>query len=217
VTALGSPWHRGAVTRRPASVRPSRAATSSVVVTAAAALAVGALAGCGGSATPGEVVVTVTASDSGTPDDSGSAASEPDSTSPAPEATVESDDTGRRFDFGVVKAVEAEGDTEVLVFDRWTDPEVDDAVLAKEGLEVTTYDLAKNPYRNVNTTVTFRIPVRDGTSFLLHHCVQAGEPLTSKSVSAAELAAAPASDRLVLLTIDPESGYTTGGESLAGC
>lgn len=181
---------------------------------AAAALVVGLLAGCGGSATPEEVVVTVTASDSGSASPS---PSEPDPTSPTPDATVESDDTGRSFDFGVVTAVETEGDTEVLVFDRWTDPSVDDAVLAEKGLEVTTYDLANTPYRNVNTEVTFRIPVRAGTSFLLHHCVQAGEPVTSKSVSARELADAPASDRLVLLTIDPETGYTTGGETLAGC
>ena len=187
------------------------AARASVGV--AVALAAGVLAGCGGSSTPGEVVVTVTASDSG------SATSSPSesSTSPAPAGTVASDDTGRRFDFGVVNSVETEGGTEVLVFDRWTDPKVEDSVLAQKGIDVKPYDLAKNPYTNVNTKVTFRIPVREGTSFLLHHCIQKGEPVTSKSVSARELAEAPESDRLVLLTIDPADGYATGGETFAGC
>jgi hypothetical protein len=171
------------------------------------------LGGCGGGETPGEVVVTVTASaveseDSPTPSTTTS------STSTQP---VASDVVGRNFDFGVVTAVDDEGGTEVLVFDRWTDPGVDDSVLAQKGLVVSTYDLDKSPYTNVNTEVTFRIPVDDGTSFLLHHCVQKDDPVTTRSVTATELAQAAPADRLVLLTIDPETGYTTGGETFAGC
>jgi hypothetical protein len=183
-----------------------------LVAPAGALLAAGLLAGCGGGS-PGEVVVTVTAATS----DSTSPSETPSEEQATPEATVESDDVGRTFDFGVVKSVETEGDTEVLVFDRWTDPDVDDAVLADEGLVVSPYDLDDSPYRNVNTEVTFRIPVRPDTTFLLHHCVKKGEPVTSKSVTPQELAAADPADRLVLLTIDPEDGYTTGGETFAGC
>ena len=96
-------------------------------------------------------------------------------------------------------------------------PEVDDAVLAQEGLDVAPYDLETTPFQNINTENTFRVPVREGTSFLLHHCVQEGEPVTSRSVSAEELAKADPADALVLLDIDPKTGYTTGGETFAGC
>ena len=115
-----------------------------------------------------------------------------------------------------VTSVKPGEQVQVLVLDRWTDPKVDDAVLAQKGLEVRTYDAKKNPFKNVNTKVTFRIPVRDNTTFLLHHCISKDEPLQSKSVTAGELADAPAEDKLVLLTIDAD-GYTTGGETLAGC
>ncbi len=203
-------WHRGAVTTRP---RPSRAAVAVVGAVLAAPL----LAGCGGDGgSPGEVVVTVTGSTSGSPSES-PPATESQEAEPAPQETLKSDDVGRTFDFGVVKSVSTEDGTVVFAFDRWTDPEVDDAVLAREGLEVAPYDLEKNRFQNINTENTFRVPVREGASFLLHHCVQAGEPVTSRSVSAEELAKADPADALVLLDIDPKTGYATGGETFAGC
>ena len=208
VTTRRASWHRWPVTSRP------RTATLRVAVTAAlAVLAVAMLGACGGGETPAEVVVTVTAS----PEESEDAPSPSTSTSSEAADPVDSDVVGRKFDFGVVTSVDDEGGTDVLVFDRWTDPRVADEALAQQGLEVTTYDLDKRPYTNVNTEVTFRIPVQRGTSFLLHHCAQKDDPVTSRSVSAQELAQAAPADRLVLLTIDPETGYTTGGETLAGC
>jgi hypothetical protein len=206
-TALVS-WHRGAVTS--GSYR-TRAACAVLV----AALAAAVLGGCGSDESPGEVVVTVTAGASDAPSETPSES--PSTTKPAPAETVKSDDVGRKFDFGIVKSVDTVGETQVLVFDRWTDPKVDDAVLAQKGLDVRPYDLDKPPFENVNTTNTFRVPVRDGTTFLLHHCVQKGEPVTSKSVSAEELAKADPADALILLDIDPKTGYTTGGETFAGC
>jgi hypothetical protein len=198
------------VTRSPL---PPRAALAVVGAVLAAAL----LAGCGdGGGTAGEVVVTVTASPSDAPSESPST-TKSEKAEPAPAETVKSDDVGRRFDFGIVEGVDTVDGTEVLVFDRWTDPDVDDAVLAQEGLDVEPYDLDDSPFQNINKENTFRVPVREGTSFLLHHCVQEGEPVTSKSVSAKELAKADAADALVLLDIDPETGYATGGETFAGC
>lgn len=210
MTPVHRSWHRGRVTTAP---RPTARTTA---VAAAGVLAAALLAGCGGQATPGEVVVTVTASTEG-----GSGGSTSPSTSatakPAPAETLESDDVGRRFDFGVVKSVATENGTLVFAFDRWTVPKLDDTRLAQDGIDVAPYDRSKNPYDNVNTTNTFRVPVREGASFLLHHCVAKGEPVTSKSVDAKELAAADAADALILLTIDPKTGYATGGETLAGC
>ena len=170
------------------------------------------LAACG-TETPPEVVVTVTRAP-------GSSASDCPSSSPSSASTTTdvptSDVTGRRFDFGLVLRAERAGATDVLVLDRWTDPEVDGDTLAERGLEVGTWQLGSNRYLNQNTKVTFDIPVRDGTTFLLHHCVGAGEPLETRSVTATELADAPASDRLVLLQVD-QDGWATSGETLAGC
>ncbi|MEO7422106.1 MAG: hypothetical protein ABIU87_06915 [Ornithinibacter sp.] len=181
----------------------------------AATLACAPLAACGTSGTPPEVVVTVT----GTPSPAASGA--PDDTTPSASPTakadpVKSDVVGRSFDFGLVKSAKTIGGTEVLVIDRWTDPTVDDAELARTGLTVTAYDLTKNPYKNVNSKVVFQVPVREGTTFLLNHCVASGEPLQTRSVDAGALAAAPKKDRLVLVTLD-DAGYATSGETFAGC
>ena len=94
----------------------------------------------------------------------------------------------------------------MLVLDRWTDPSVDDAVLAKQGLPVNSWQVGSDRYVNQNDKKTFDIPVREGTTFLLHHCVTAGEPLQTRSVSANELADAPETDRLLLVTLDGPAG-----------
>ena len=182
-------------------------------VTLALALVAGAgLTACG-SETPPEVVVTVT----GTPSDA------PSTGSPAPSATVSgkvkaptSDVKGRAYDFGLVTGAKREGDVDVLVLDRWTDPRVEDAVVAEKGLPVTSWQVGSNRYVNQNAKKTFDIPVREGATFLLHHCVGVGEPLQTRSVGATELADAPDSDRLLLVSLD-DAGWATGGETFAGC
>lgn len=181
------------------------------LATLAALVCVG-LASCAATDTPAEVVVTVTQAP--TPAESSSAAPSPSPTTKPPVPTSEVE--GRDFDFGLVTTTRTVGDTEVLVVDRWTDPRVPDDTLARRGLEVAAWDLGSDRYVNQNTKVTFDIPVRPGTTFLLHHCVAKGEPLQTRSVSATELAAAPESDRLVLVEID-DDGWATGGETLAGC
>ncbi len=179
----------------------------------ALALVAGAsLSACGKEA-PREVVVTVT----GTP----SATASPSSLAPSSAVVgrVEnptSDVKGRAFDFGMVTGVKREGDVDVLVLDRWTDPKVDDAVVAKHGLRVTSWKVGSNRYVNQNAKKTFDIPVPAGATFLLHHCVAAGEPLQTRSVSATELADAPESDRLLLVRVDKD-GWGTSGETFAGC
>ncbi len=182
---------------------------------ASLALALSVAAGLGGcgSDTPRDVVVTVTATPSG-------GASSP---TPAPSSTAStkvkaptSDVEGRRFDFGLVTGAKRSGDVDVLVLDRWTDPKVDDAVLAKRGLPVSSWTLGSDRYINQNDKKTFDIPVREGTMFLLHHCIADGEPLQTRSVGATELADAPDSDRLLLVSLDGD-GWATGGETFAGC
>ena len=58
--------------------------------------------------------------------------------------------------------------------------------------------------------------MREGTTFLLHHCIADGEPLQTRSVGATELADAPDADRLLLVSLDGD-GWATGGETFAGC
>ena len=143
--------------------------------------------------------------------------------SPTPSSTASgrvkaptSDVKGRAFDFGMVTGVKREGGVDVLVLDRWTDPKVKDSVVAKHGLRVTSWKVGSNRYVNQNAKKTFDIPVAKGATFLLHHCVSAGEPLQTRSVSARELAEAPDSDRLLLVRIDAD-GWGTSGETFAGC
>ncbi|WP_392543224.1 hypothetical protein [Oryzobacter telluris] len=185
--------------------RPTRLATAAVVATALAALT-----GCGSDAPerPQDVVVTVTAS----PSPSASSAAPSASAKPA---TIRSDVKGRRFDFGLVESRRTSGGTDVLVIDRWTDPKVDDALLAKQGLPVEPYEVRSARYLNQKKK-TFDVPVREGTSFLLNHCVALGEPPETRSVSAEELAAASSVDRLLLVELDA-AGYATGGETFPGC
>ena len=140
----------------------------------------------------------------------------PSSTASTKVKAPTSDVEGRAFDFGQVTGAKRAGDVDVLVLDRWTDPKVDDAVVAKQGLPVNSWQVGSDRYVNQNDKKTFDIPVREGTTFLLHHCVAAGEPLQTRSVSATELADAPEADRLLLVTLDGD-GWATGGETFAGC
>src|SRR5512141_1882296 len=174
-----------------------------------APLALALVAGAGlsacGSDTPPEVVVTVT----GTPSGAASTGSpQPSSTVSAKVKAPTSDVKGRAFDFGLVTGATRVGGVDVLVLDRWTDPKVDDAVVAQQGLPVTSWQVGSNRYVNQNAKKTFDIPVREGTTFLLHHCVSAGDPLQTRSVSATELADAPDNDRLLLVNLDNEGGAT---------
>jgi hypothetical protein len=178
------------------------------------ALALAASAGLGacGSDTPEEVVVTVTAA----PSAATSASPTPSSTASTKVKAPTSDVEGRRFDFGEVTGAKRAGDVDVLVLDRWTDPGVKDEVLAEKGLPVTSWQLGSDRYVNQNDKKTFDIPVREGTTFLLHHCTDQGDPLQTRTVGAADLADAPDTDRLLLVTLDGD-GWATGGETLAGC
>jgi hypothetical protein len=179
----------------------------------ALAVVVGASLGACGTDGGREVVVTVTATPSGVGAPSSPA---PSTTGSGRVRAPTSDVEGRAFDFGLVTGAKREGDVDVLVLDRWTDPGVKDAVVAKQGLPVISWQVGSNRYVNQNAKKTFDIPVREGATFLLHHCVAAGDPLQTRSVGASELADAPDSDRLVLVSIDGD-GWATGGETFAGC
>ncbi len=178
------------------SRRPTRLAA------AVAALAlVPVLAGCAGAGTGG------TSSTSSPP---------PASSTKAPSTALKSSDVGRSYDFGVIKAIDTVDGTDVVVLDRWTVKKLSDAKLAANGIPIARYNAAKSPYINLNTTVTFRIPVTDSPLVVYRHCVAANEPLQAKSVSLADLAHAGKNDRLVVVGLDAH-GWLVSAQNLPGC
>ncbi|HEV7171807.1 hypothetical protein [Pedococcus sp.] len=180
--------------------------------TALLALAAGGslatVAGCGGSATPPGSAVTVTVTPTVTAKGGGP------TTSASPSAPG-SDDVGRKFDYGAVVSARAVGGVTVLILDRYTWKGLDDAKLAQQGLPVKPFK-GKVPYENLNTTLTYRLPVADGARILYHHCVAPDQPLQTKSVAPADLAGLHAPENTVLVTLDAQ-GSVTAAENIPAC
>ena len=177
--------------------------------TLACGAALGALSACGGGATPKAPDVTVTVTPTVTaPATSGTS-------KPAAAQVPESDDKGRKFDFGtVVSAKEVRGVT-VLELDRWTWLGLDDAKLARQGVPLGAFT-GGLPYENQNAKLTFTLPVSSGARILYHHCVAADQPVQSKSVSAKDLAGLADRENTVLVALD-DHGRVTSADNIPGC
>lgn len=164
------------------------------------AMAAALLSGCGaGSSTAPGAVVTVTT----TPTVTASAArprATPTTTKRA--GVVRSDVVGRDFDLGTIVSVEDEGGVPVIIFDRWTAQGVSDSTLAAEGVPMGVHSDA--PYQNLNSRVTYRIPVAEGAIFTHKHCVAVDQPPAQKSSTLKEFTRLPDSENVMLLTLDPE-------------
>jgi hypothetical protein len=167
------------------------------------------LSGCGGSSAPPSSAVTVTV----TPTVTAGSGSKPSSAAPK---TATSDDVGRAFDYGkVVKTTSVAGVT-VLVLDRYTWKGLDDAALAKQGLTVRPFKKGQVPYENLNTTLTYRIPVADGARILYQHCVAFDQPLQTKSIAPTDLTGLHAPEDTVVVSLDGQ-GRATVVENVPGC
>lgn len=175
---------------------------------AGVALAAGLLAGCGGDTPPsGDVTVTVTPTVTAGGSSSSSAAPKP--------AKATSDVKGRAFDYGVVTKVGKVGSTTVLELDRWTWKGLDDAKLAKQGVPTAPFK-GKVPYENQNAKLTYTIPVSDDARILQHHCIEADQPLQTKSVDAAALAGLADRENTVLVQLDAQ-GWLVAADNIPGC
>lgn len=177
--------------------------------TLAAAGVLATLAGCGGSATPPGPAVTVTVTPTVTAN-SGKPTASPTSSVP------KSDDIGRKFDYGSVVSAKTVAGVAVLVLDRYTWKGLDDAKLAQQGLPVKPFSAKKVPYENLNTALTYRLPVADGARILYHHCVATDQPLQTKSIAATDLAGLQAPENTVLVSLDAQ-GRVTSAENIAAC
>jgi len=166
-------------------------------VGACLAAAVALLSACGGGASSAGQgpVVTVTS----TPTVTASSSRAP--STPTAGATA-SDVVGRKFDLGTIVKVVKEGPVEVIIFDRWTARGVKDSTLAAKGVPIGVHSDA--PFENQNSSNNFRIPVVAGAIFTYSHCVAVDQPAQQRSSTLQEFAALPASENVILLTLDPK-------------
>lgn len=125
-----------------------------------------------------------------------------------------SDVAGRMFDLGTIVRVE-EGDTvPVIIFDRWTAAGVADTALAADGVPIGVHSDVR--YQNLNTKITYRIPVRQGAVFTYNHCVAVDQPAQQRSSTLHELAGLQGSERVLLVTLDSQ-GQVVSAQNDPAC
>jgi GAF domain-containing protein len=186
------------------------AAPARAVVAACLLGALGALSACGGDASGGVAVTTVTI----TPTVTVTGPAQPATRSPSLGTPPKSQVKGRRYDFGTVTKLVKSGGYDVVVLDRWTVPTVRDSRLAREGLPIRSYQ--GMPFTNQNTKAVWRIPARPAAVVLLHHCTATDDPWQTRSGTVADLGSLPDEDKLVLLTLD-NAGWMVRAENLPRC
>ena len=113
--------------------------------------------------------------------------------------TAKSDVIGRSFDLGTIVRVE-DGAVPGIIFDRWTARGVTDSTLAAKGVPISVHAAA--PYQNLNSHITYRIPVAQGALFTYRHCVAAGQSPEQKSSTLADFSRLQKPENIVLLTLD---------------
>jgi hypothetical protein len=188
--------------------RPTTTGLRGIVAAGAACLLLGA---CGSGTPSGRVTVTVTP----TVTANGSSASASSSRPAAAAKPPTSDDKGRTYDFGaVVKASTVRG-VHVLELDRFTWKGLDDAKLAVQGVPLKPFKGAV-PYENVNTKLTYTLPVAGGAAILYHHCLAADQPLQTKSVQPSELVGLAERENTVLVRLD-SNGWVVAADNVPGC
>jgi hypothetical protein len=116
--------------------------------------------------------------------------------------SAKSDVVGRAFDLGTIVAVRHSGDVPVLVFDRWTARGVSDATIAAEGAPMQAHSDA--PFENVNSKITYRIPVARDAAFTYARCVSWDQPPVLRSSTLEEFTRLPDPEKIVLVRLDPK-------------
>ena len=174
------------------------------------ALAVALLSGCGGgaagSATAQDAVVIVPAAPTVTAPPPGTATTK---VSPA-----KSDVVGRKFDLGTIVKVEDVSGVPVIIFDRWTARGVADSMLAAKGVPIGVHSDAR--YQNLNSRITYRIPVAEGALFTYRHCVAVDQPLQQKPSTLEEFGKLQDPEKVILLTLD-QHGRVVSAQNDPAC
>jgi hypothetical protein len=196
-------------------MRTPRMMTSASTPRAIAGLCLAAattlLSGCGGGASTGpDAVVTLTT----TPTVTASAIPPTTDGATTRSNTLKSDVMGRKFDLGTIVRVQNENGVPVIILDRWTAAGVPDSVLASTGVPIHVHSDA--PYQNLNTRITYRIPVARGAVFAYRHCVAIDRPPVLRSSTLNEFARLQDSEKVVLVSLDP-AGQVVKAENDPAC
>jgi hypothetical protein len=128
--------------------------------------------------------------------------------------TVKSDVMGRSFDLGTIVRVQNDNGVPVIIFDRWTAHGVSDSALAAQGVPIHVHSDA--PYQNLNTKITYRIPVAQGAVFTYRHCAAIDQPPVLRSSTLDDFVRLQSSENVVLLTLDPK-GQAVKAENDPAC
>jgi hypothetical protein len=113
---------------------------------------------------------------------------------------AKSDVAARRFDLGTIVKVEDDGGAPVIIFDRWTVRGVADSTLAARGVSMGVHSDA--PYENLNSKITYRIPVAQGAAFTYRRCVAVDQPPEQKPSTLEDFARLMSPEKVILLTLD---------------
>jgi len=179
-----------------ASGSPGRRASAAVCLGAVVVL----LSGCGSGSSPGPpepaltITVTPTITVTATP-----ARPTATATSARP---VKSDVVGRNFDLGTIVGVKKQDGVSVIILDRWTAQGVSDSDLAANGIPLRVHSDAR--FENLNSNVTYRIPVAPNAVFTHAHCVDVSQPALKESSSLKDFTRLQHPEKIVLLTLDPK-------------
>jgi len=170
-------------------------ASATVCLAAAAVL----LSGCGAdsSSRSPEPALTVTV----TPTITVTAARSRPTAAATSTPNVKSDVVGRRFDLGTIVGVKRRGGVSVIILDRWTAQGVSDSRLAADGIRLPVHSDAR--FENVNSSVTYRIPVAPDAVFTHAHCVDVSQPALREPSTLKEFTRLQHPEKIVLVTLDP--------------
>jgi hypothetical protein len=169
-------------------------------------LAVVFLSGCGGgtrSSTAQDPVVIVP-----------TVPAPPPGTATTRTTLAKSDVVGRKFDLGTIVKVEDVSGVPVITFDRWTARGVGDSMLAAKGVPIGLHSDA--PYQNLNSRITYRIPVAEGALFTFRHCLAVDQPPQQKPSTLEEFARLQNPEKVMLLTLD-QNGRVFSAQNDPAC
>jgi hypothetical protein len=115
---------------------------------------------------------------------------------------VKSDVVGRKFDLGTIVGVKRQGGVSVIILDRWTAQGVSDSRLAANGIRLPVHSDPR--FENLNSNVTYRIPVAPGAVFTHVRCVDVSQPALRERSSLRDFTRLQHPEKIVLLALDPQ-------------
>ncbi len=123
-----------------------------------------------------------------------------------PQPHVPSDVVGRHFDLGVIVGTDKVKGVRVIILDRWTARGVPDTAIARNGYPLAPH--SGDPFYNINTVSTYRIPVARGARFTYQHCADISKPMRTREASLRAMTRLSNAEQVVLVTLDKKGRAT---------